>query len=111
TGSANLLTMGKVRDSLAGRASYTPLWPMTRRERLGFGTAGAWDDYAATPFADWYDLALASPNPPDDWRTLVPLSGYPTPAFECLTDEARAVWYQGYVDTYLDRDLRDLSAI
>ncbi len=37
TGSANPLTMKAVADSLAGRASYVPLHPMTRRETLGDG--------------------------------------------------------------------------
>lgn len=40
TGSTNILEMRSVADSLAGRASYLRLWPLTRRERLGFGTAG-----------------------------------------------------------------------
>jgi predicted AAA+ superfamily ATPase len=111
TGSANLLTMRRVRETLAGRAAYATLWPMTRRERLGFGAAGLWDDYLAVPFADWYDVAHGSPNPDDDWRTLAPLGGYPTPALDCPTAEARAVWFQGYLDTYLDRDLQDLAAI
>ena len=31
TGSANLLLMRQVSESLAGRASYLTLWPMTRR--------------------------------------------------------------------------------
>jgi predicted AAA+ superfamily ATPase len=35
TGSANLLLMRKVSESLAGRASYLTLWPLTRREQLG----------------------------------------------------------------------------
>ena len=34
TGSANLLLMRQVSESLAGRASYLTLWPMTRREPL-----------------------------------------------------------------------------
>jgi len=39
-GSANLLLMKSVADSLAGREVYLTLWPMTRRVRLGLGTAG-----------------------------------------------------------------------
>jgi hypothetical protein len=35
TGSANLLLMRGVSESLAGRASYLTLWPMTRREQAG----------------------------------------------------------------------------
>ena len=44
TGSANLLLMRGVSESLAGRASYLALWPMTRREQLGLGRAGSWED-------------------------------------------------------------------
>src|SRR3990172_1038906 len=40
TGSANLLAMKQVKETLAGRASYVTLWPLTRRERLGLGAAG-----------------------------------------------------------------------
>ena len=40
TGSANLLLMKRVRESLAGRASYITLHPLTRREQLGLGSAG-----------------------------------------------------------------------
>jgi predicted AAA+ superfamily ATPase len=111
TGSANLLTMRKVRESLAGRASYTTLWPMTRRERLGFGTAGLWDQYQTHHFRDWHDIAIDSPNPQDDWRTLAHLSGYPTPALDCQTDQELAIWYQSYIDTYLDRDIQEVATI
>jgi predicted AAA+ superfamily ATPase len=40
TGSANLLLMRQVSESLAGRASYLTLWPMTRREQLGLSHTG-----------------------------------------------------------------------
>ena len=48
TGSANLLLMRQVSESLAGRASYLTLWPMTRREQLGLGRAGRWEELLAT---------------------------------------------------------------
>ena len=44
TGSANLLLMRRVSESLAGRASYLTLWPMTRREQAGLGRCGLWED-------------------------------------------------------------------
>ena len=40
TGSANLLLMRHVNESLAGRAVYLTLHSLTRREQLGFATAG-----------------------------------------------------------------------
>jgi hypothetical protein len=39
TGSANLLMMEQIGETLAGRATYATLWPFTRRERLGQGSA------------------------------------------------------------------------
>jgi len=44
TGSANLLLMRQVSESLAGRASYLTLWPMTRREQRGEGRGGFWEE-------------------------------------------------------------------
>ena len=35
TGSANLLMMRRVSESLAGRAVYLSLWPMTEAEKRG----------------------------------------------------------------------------
>jgi signal transduction histidine kinase len=50
--------MRQVSESLAGRASYLTLWPMTRREQRGLGRGGRWDELLATPEADWRDLLL-----------------------------------------------------
>ena len=44
TGSANLLLMHQVSETLAGRATYLTLWPMTRREQRGMGRAGIWQE-------------------------------------------------------------------
>ncbi len=38
TGSSNLLVQRNVLESLAGRAGYIPLLPLTRREQLGPGS-------------------------------------------------------------------------
>lgn len=40
TGSANLLLMQRISETLAGRATYVTLWPLTRREKLGLGRVG-----------------------------------------------------------------------
>lgn len=42
TGSANLLMMQRIGESLAGRAVYVTLWPLTRRERMGQSRTGPW---------------------------------------------------------------------
>jgi hypothetical protein len=111
TGSANLLLMRQVSESLAGRASYLTLWPMTRREQLGLARAGRWDDLLATPDAQWRDLLAAGDDPEEDWQALALRGGFPTPALELTTPADRAIWFDGYVRTYLERDLQDLASI
>ena len=37
--------------------------------------------------------------------------GFPTPAVDLKTDQERAIWFDGYVRTYLERDLQDLASI
>lgn len=108
TGSANLLAVKSVQESLAGRASFVSLWPLTRRERLGLGTAGAWSTFFDLPFLQWTDALLAQDAPPDDWRICVRESGYPPAATAQLSTEAQAVWLQGYLDSFLSRDIAEL---
>lgn len=111
TGSANLLLMKGVADSLAGRASYITLWPMTRREQAGRGRAGLWPELLATADAGWRDLVAASTSDRMDWRVLARRGGYPTPALELDRAEDRTTWFAGYVQTYLERDLADISSV
>lgn len=111
TGSANLLLMRQVSESLAGRASYLTLWPMTRREQRGEGRAGRWEELLAARDAEWPDLLAAGDAEPEDWRALARRGGFPTPALQLEDSKERAIWFDGYVRTYLERDLQDLAAI
>jgi predicted AAA+ superfamily ATPase len=111
TGSANLLLMRQVSESLAGRASYLTLWPLTRREQAGLGRCGLWEELLAAPDEGWVDLLAAQPDEPEDWRVLARRGGFPTPAIHMRTAREREVWFDGYVRTYLERDLQDLSSI
>jgi predicted AAA+ superfamily ATPase len=111
TGSANLLMMRRVSESLAGRASYLTLWPMTRREQRGEGRCGLWRELLAEPDGKWLDLLAAQPDETDDWRALALRGGFPTPAVEMKRAAERTVWFDGYVRTYLERDLQELASI
>ena len=111
TGSANLLLMHQVSETLAGRATYLTLWPMTRREQLGMGRAGIWQELLDAKDADWPDLVAAQQIAREDWRALALRGGYPVPALDLHSDDSRATWFAGYVQTYLERDLRELSAV
>ena len=111
TGSANLLLMAGVSETLAGRATYVPLWPFTRREQLGLGTAGIWSELLATKPEHWLDLVGSQVAPHEDWSALALRGGYPTPALELEDRAGRELWYDGYVRTYLERDLQMLASI
>jgi hypothetical protein len=111
TGSANLLLMHQVSETLAGRATYLTLWPMTRREQLGMGRAGIWQELLEAKDQEWPDLVAAQRIEREDWRALARRGGYPVPALDLHSDDSRATWFAGYVQTYLERDLRELSAI
>lgn len=111
TGSANLLLMRGVSESLAGRASYLTLWPMTRREQAGEGRAGLWPELLAAEDTEWRELLGDRGGSKEDWRRMARRGGFPTPALHLRTDRERAIWFDGYIRTYLERDLQDLSSI
>lgn len=111
TGSANLLMMERVSESLAGRAVYVSLWPFTRRERAGLGSTGPWSELMAQPFRNWLGVLDEHEGPREDWRAAVKSGGLPVPAHELESDDERALWFSGYVQTFLERDLQDLRAV
>ena len=111
TGSANLLLMRTVSETLAGRASYLTLWPLTRREQLGLGRAGIWDELLAAKDDQWRDVIAAQDIAPEDWTQLARRGGYPTPALELESAAERAIWFAGYTKTYLERDLQEISSV
>lgn len=111
TGSANLLLMRRVSESLAGRASYLTLWPMTRREQMGLGRGGLWEEFLEARDSDWPELLANGQEMPEDWRNLALRGGFPSPALHLDSQGERTVWFDGYVRTYLERDLQVLSSI
>ena len=111
TGSANLMMMNKVSESLAGRASYLTLWPMTRREQMGLGRGGVWNELLGSAEDEWADLLAAQDIEREDWRGLARRGGFPSPTIQLQSDQERMIWFDGYIRTYLERDLMGLSAI
>lgn len=111
TGSANLLMLERIAETLAGRAVYVTLWPFTRRERRGLARAGAWSELLGARFAAWRGVLAGCAGPREDWRAAARLGGLPVPARELADADARALWFSGYVQTYLERDLQALRAV
>lgn len=101
TGSQNLLLNEQVTQSLAGRAAVLSLLPLSRREVEGRpGSSLPWEMRRPTP-RDPLDT-------PDLWRSFLH-GGYPELVAQPRRDAAR--WYASYLQTYLERDVRDLRQI
>lgn len=105
TGSANLLAVPGVSDSLAGRMEILTLLPLMQAEIerrdnnfLEYALAQSWPNQAS--------------NYPDDSRLIerVLIGGYP----EMLarpTPARRVAWASAYLKALLERDVRDLGTI
>ncbi len=103
SGSANLALLGHVTETLAGRAGYFTLHPMTRREQRG--------TTAHEPFlVKFLRNPLLPSGKTDPVSENEVLRGGLPPA--CLDPaEGVAEWFRGYVQTYVERDVRQLSQI
>lgn len=106
TGSAHLLLMGQVADTLAGRAIYLELPPFCPAEWQQRPDALAPLDRLFASDFDYREW----PTQTGDWPAWLLRGGYP-PALAIADHSDRALWYSAYVQTYLERDLRQLSAV
>jgi predicted AAA+ superfamily ATPase len=105
TGSANLLTLATVRESLAGRVESIPLYPLAQSE-LHRTHAARFIDKA---FAGRIPTAKTAPKG-EDLIHLVSSGGYPE-ALTRKTERRRQDWYRAYLDAIIERDVPDVAAI
>ncbi len=105
TGSANVLLLPRLADSLAGRMEIISLWPFSQGE-----LDGVTETFVDTIFSD---ASLSLKLPLLDLSHLfekILSGGYP----ESLTrkgNERRDSWFGSYITTILQRDVRDLARI
>lgn len=104
TGSANVLAIPRVSESLAGRVELVQLWPLSQGE-----IEQRRDDFAAAAFAPDFALGRGGALRPAELRQRVLAGGYPD-AYR-RSEPRRAAWFESYVTTILQRDVRDLSNI
>lgn len=106
SGSANLLLMQHVSESLAGRAIYFTLYPMTFGETQRKPAPTILRDLLAGQLPADKRVNHALPD-------LLPLilRGWMPALLRFDTAQAVLQWWEGYLATYLERDLRQLSQI
>jgi predicted AAA+ superfamily ATPase len=106
TGSANVLMLPKLSDSLAGRIEIITLWPLSQAEIQG--EAGNFVDkifQRISPLKNFTDSRLKR----TDLVKRIIKGGYPEPLTRSRIRSA--TWFESYVSTILQRDIRDLSNI
>ena len=104
TGSANLMALPTVADSLAGRMETLTLLPLSQSEMRG--SAANWIDSA---FAGQI-LSPAQLVVGDDLVEAVLRGGYPE-AVSRATPRRRTAWGRQYIDAIIQRDVRDVAGI
>lgn len=104
SGSANFALLKGVSESLAGRAVYLTLSPFSRRELRGNGKRPP----ALKTFFEsghWPKSEAAGPISPKE----ISAGGMPPVALGRQRDVP--LWFKGYEQTYLERDIRDLCQV
>lgn len=107
TGSANVMLLPKLSESLAGRMEVMTLWPFSKGE-----IQGVQENFVDTLFSQkpvgWSGKTAAMRR--EELLETVVAGGYP-PAVARQSATRRDAWFQSYVMTMLQRDIRDLADI
>ncbi len=104
TGSANLMALPTVADSLAGRMETLMLLPLSQSEI---------ENRSANWIESVFTGEILATNPPVLGNELVERvlrGGYPE-AVARSTEKRRTVWARQYIDAILQRDVRDVAEI
>ena len=104
TGSSQVLLVPTLSDSLAGRMEILRLHPLSQGEIHGW-TPNFLDDLFSGSF-----LTSRTDRLGEDLAARITDGGYPA-ALARSTFRRRANWYRNFIDTQLQRDVRDLARI
>ncbi len=104
TGSADILTIPRVADALAGRMEVLTLWPLSIGEMKG-GGENIIDGLFNKEFPNCFH-----PDPGFDLAAIIVAGGFPEPV-QRASHRRRRAWFESYITTILDRDIRDLAQI
>jgi uncharacterized protein len=108
TGSANLMALPTVADSLAGRMETLSLLPLSQSEM--HGTTRNWLDSAFSNQLPQWSTPLAGKLVGDALVETVLRGGYPE-AVSRTTPRRRTAWARQYIDAIIQRDVRDVAGI
>ena len=103
TGSANVLFLPDLSESLAGRVELFTLWPLSQQEMKN--RAG---DIISELFEGTIPKKVSSLNKAELFQRVLK-GGYPEPLTR--KGQRQRAWFSSYITTILQRDIRDLADI
>lgn len=104
TGSANVMTLPRLSESLAGRMEVIPLFPFSAGE-----LSGVRESFLPRLFGG--TIAKAKPSGArEDLPSRLARGGFPE-ATQRQAEDRRAAWFSSYISTLLQRDVRDLARV
>lgn len=105
TGSANILLVPHLSESLAGRMEILSLWPFSQGELAAYK-----ETFVDALFEDRLPFRNVHPESPLALHGRIISGGYPEAQSRVKEDRRRA-WFESYITTILQRDIRDLANI
>jgi uncharacterized protein len=105
TGSANVLTMPKIADSLAGRMIIHTLWPLSQGEIRGIK-----ETFIDRTFGNDQFPQVTQELSFDELNKMLFIGGYPR-SLSINNDRERNNWFNSYLDAILQRDIKEISNI
>ena len=105
TGSANLMALPQIADSLAGRVDILTLLPLSHSE-----LARRPNDFLSQAHAQSWSLTPSVPHPQIDMVQQVLAGGYPEMQ-QRATPARRQAWARAYMTTLIERDIQDIAQI
>ncbi len=105
TGSADIMMLPTVSESLAGRMEIITLWPFSQGE-----INGVRETFIDRAFAGQASWPTAQPCAMQDLIGMMVGGGYPE-AYMRKDQSRRRAWFSSYVTAILQRDVRDLAQI
>lgn len=105
TGSARVLSLPRVADALVGRVEPVTLWPISQSE-----VEGSTRNLVDALFAAQPPSISAAPGGSEAWLGRALAGGFPE-ARERQEGGRRDAWFSSYLETLVERDVRDLADI
>jgi predicted AAA+ superfamily ATPase len=105
TGSANILALPRISESLAGRMQIVPLEPLSQGE-----LAGVRERFIDMAFERRLQHLRPGDSRTDDLASLIATGGYPE-AVARPQERRRDAWFNSYLTAIVQRDIRDVANI